>query len=225
MVVLATFRLLRHKARLRSAIFEAHAGAALALVAWAVISGNIPSQYPLRLLYPAIILGSVPVASWLAVRTRSFRLIPAPVLLALILGVGGLAYALAIDPGYDKSSKEAADQLTQLYRGGHLGPDDHLLIDNFLPDAQRLYIYVNRFDTVHLNDMGSMCPYDLIACAPGKKPVWAGDVRVVVAWKANREHLHWLFSRGWTVVGESESWLIFYDGGQALPLGSCAAAT
>ncbi len=218
-VGIALWRFLRGVVKIEEICWEAHAAASLLLVLWSFITGNVPSQYPIRLLYPAIMFAAIPVAGIIGSNVTGARLRLVGLAMGGILLISGMGYALSLEPGCHVPGYRAGLAINSMYTEGTLGSDDHVLVDKQLPESYSVVVYSNRSDLVHLNDTGSLCWLNLLECAPGRKPAWAEAVKAVVAWHDQRKR--YLLFLGWKPIARNDRWVTFFRPDGSPPLGAC----
>ncbi len=218
-VGIALWRFLRGVVKIADVYWEAHAAASLLLVLWSFLTDNVPSQYPLRLLYPAIMFAAIPVAGIIGSIMADARLRLVGLAMGGILLVSGMGYALSLEPGCHMPGYRAGLAINSMYTEGTLGPDDHVLVDKQLPQSYAVVVYSNRSDLVHLNDTGSLCRRNLLECAPGNKPAWTEEVKAVVAWHDQRKR--YLLSLGWKPIARNDRWVTFYRPDGSPSVGAC----
>ncbi len=217
--LITALKVISRRSRLVDYLWEVHLAAALAWLVWVLVSDNIPSQFPLRLLYPALIFGALPFASLVLSRLTPAAMPRVSLLLGGVIGLCGLAYALTAEPGYHEPSYRAASYTRALVEKGSLRGEDRVLVEKHLPQSTALVIYTNRPGMMHINNMGSDCPTDLFGCVVGQRPSWTEQVKLAVIWRDSKTG--YLTALGWRAIAQTETWTLFWRSAGARPLGSC----
>jgi hypothetical protein len=216
---LAICKLLSKRLRFSDLLWEIHAGAALLWIFWALATDNVPSQYPPRLIYPAIVFSSLPLAGAVIQRVKPAYAFRSIVYSAFFLGVFSSAYVLGLPAGYHQPSYAAASLVRSLYDRQILAPNDHVLVDHNLPQSTAVVVYANKSDLVHINTMGPSCPADLFKCAQPRRSKWSDKVRLAVIWDMSKAP--YLAKLGWFPVARTDTWTLFLRPSGAASLGTC----
>ena len=204
----------RRRLDVRDLVWEAHLVAALAVVAWAVISGNVPSQFTLRLLLLPVIFSAVPAARLLV--SFSPRTLRTSVLLAALLLAGTLALAAHREPGWDPDSHEAAEYVRDARDGGVLGPEDRVLVEMDNPWTSAVFVYANDPRRVHIDLTKESAWFE--SCDMNV-PRWASRTRLAVV--RSDPYLYRLDLLGWKQVLRTDTWVVYQRTDLSTPLGSC----
>ena len=205
---------LRRKSTLVDLLWEVHLVVAVLFVSWTLVTANVPSQYPIRLLYPVVVFASVPVARLLASAAR--RQVPAGALVGLVLAVAGLSYALTLPPGFDVPSHNAARHVREAYASGLLEEGDHVIVAMQAPETMSVVVHINRPSTIHA-DRGHSRSY--LSCREGNPPGWLESVRMAVVVEA--DHGSYLEELGWQRWRESPPWSLLVRPEGAPAPGAC----
>jgi hypothetical protein len=187
-LAIAATAALRRQRPLADLLWEAHLLAAVFFVGAVLVTGNVPSQLSLRLLFPLLALSSVPLARLLAARVASRgRLLAIGVGTAVALLAVGMASALALPVGVREENLRAGRYLRSAFTSGELGAEDHALVEHELPDAAAVLIYSEQPARVHIDRLGGSCPARLLGTRDLVCPVepWSADVRLALVRSAD----------------------------------------
>lgn len=189
-------------------VLELHAllfaGVAIAVVA----TGNVPSQYPLRLLYPPIAFGAMPLAAAVAPALPARGRALALAALGAAAAFGAAGYAAVSRPSeIPQEDLAAAAAIRGAFERGELGPDDHVLIEHELPSAAGLFVLSNRAERVHIDSLGDLCAPKMLTDHESVCPLpeWAPRVRLAVLRAGEPEEL-WAGRSGWRLVRTVGRW-------------------
>ncbi|NLN62083.1 MAG: hypothetical protein GX146_04325 [Myxococcales bacterium] len=216
-IALIVFRHRRHTARtaeLSGFFFAAFALFYIALAA----TDALPSQYPLRLLYPLFICLALPLASSLDALTTAHR--RALFALFAALSLSGVALSLARPAGVAPWNTAAAAWIQAQYQSGALPAEAHVLIGKHMPDNTAVFVFANQMSRVHLDAMGRACQVQFLSHAPPTCPLppWGDQVYVVLAWRGSAE-ARYISGLGWDMVFATGPWQAWRKPeGHALPL-------
>ncbi len=216
----ATLFAARRGAPLSGLLWEAHALLAVVLLAGLVISGEVPSQFPERMLLWIIAFSAVPVGRLAAglIGHGARRCVVVGACCGGLLLASGGAYALRLPLGIPRGDFEAGLLLRESFEKRHLTEDDHVVIEHALPESTALFVYSNRPVNVHIDALGTICPARLLSPVPSICPVptWASDVRLVLAREPGTVDA--LRSAGWSVRSRVGEWTFVVPGPGARPL-------
>lgn len=210
---------IRRSARPESLLWETHVVLAALVVAWALASRNVPSQFPIRLLHPLIVLGSVPVARLIERSVPAGRHVHAAALLALVLATSGLCFALTIEPGYDRTGHAAAAKVREAYERSILSPGDHVIVEASPPTSRAVVVYLNRPRTTHVDRTYETSYF---SCWTRPAPGWAPHVRMAVI--ERQEHAAYVESIGWKKWNVVNEFTLYIRPDRAAPLCGCPRA-
>jgi len=213
--------LARGRRILHGLVWEAHWLAAAAFVVLILARGDVPSQFPIRMVYPLVLLAAVPLARLVAERVTGSRL-----RLAIGAGVGaaliglGTFLARGLPPGVEDEHLRAAEHLGRMVAEGELGPDGHALIERWLPESAAVLVFSNETDRVHIDAVGGDCPARLLGPSPLMCPIepWSADVRVVLT--RGESGPFDLEELGWRLERRFGDWALFRKPPGATPLGT-----
>ena len=194
----------------------------VALLAWALAASNVPSQYPLRMLYPLTVLSAVPLARALDARLLGARAKIAMISVFGVLPLLGALYVSSVSEGYHASSRLAGRRLAELAETGRIAEGERVIVEKRLPEAYGVVVHSNRFETVRINDMGSWAPSDYLGCVPTGVPAEVGASRLSVVWSAPQSA--YLEALGWREAARDGPWTLFARPAGAPPLGTCPTA-
>lgn len=202
--------LVRGRKALGGLVWEAHSVAALGFVALVVARGDVPSQFPARMLYPLLLFAAVPVARLVVglVASTRLRLAVGAGAGLLLLGLG-LVQARRSPSGVEDEHLRAAEHIGRLVSDGELGSGGHALIERFLPDSAAVLVFANQPDRVHIDAVGGDCPARLLGPLPLICPVepWSPDVRAVLL--RSESIAVDVEERGWRAVRRFGGWTLY----------------
>ncbi|HUT78072.1 MAG TPA: hypothetical protein VM285_10320, partial [Polyangia bacterium] len=220
--LLAAVAALRRKAPFAGLVWETYALAALVLLAGFVAAGDVPSQYPERMLLWIIAFTAIPVgrlADRLLEHGSRLRLLAIAGCGGFLLAAGWV-HAMGLPLGIPRGDWEAGLALRESFARGHLAEDDHVVIEHLLPESTAPLVYSNHPRNVHIDALGTGCPMRLLAEFSSICPVpeWAPRVRLVLARQAGTVEA--LRSIGWVARARFGDWLFFFrpDGAPPLPV-------
>ena len=181
-------------------------------VAWLFASGNLPSQLPERMVYPALLM-SAPLVGSAWARWAAHRQ------LALVAGllVASTTYLVALPDAVPPAEGQLARLIDEAYAGGQLAPDRHVLVSGAYPEMTAVLIRSRHGSRVHLEGVGRRCPHQVLTCdSPCGAPAWRDAVSMVLvgAHKGQRA----MVARGWTPVTRVGPYQVFFRLGEAPPL-------
>lgn len=192
-------------------VLELHTVVAMALAGAVILTGNVPSQYPLRLLFPVIAFGALPLAEAAFAR---FAAHPR----AAVLAVAGAALSFAgaglavvsRAPGVPAEDLEVAAAIREGYSSGTLRDEEHVVIQRDLPSAAAVFVFANLDDRVHVDALGVRCPARLLTASPAlcPDPDWARRARVAVVRAGGFEELY-VARLGWTLGKTAGRWRLY----------------
>lgn len=200
-------------------LFEAHALAAILLVAILVVRADVPSQYPERMLLWVVAFCAIPVARLAdgpggGVRRRLLTY----ALAGGLLLAASLVYALGLPPGIPRGDLEAGLALRESFARGHLGDDDHVVIERLLPESTAPFVYANRPRNVHIDALGNLCPPRLLSPVPSICPVPEWAPRAKLALVLDPQLVAALEAIGWSPRDRIGDWTFVLRGPGARPL-------
>lgn len=199
-------------------LWEAHLLAAAVVVAIALGRGDVPSQYPSRMLMLIILYSAVPVGRRIAAALPGGRAPAVGALLGALLAAAGIAHAFSLPGRVSESAYAAGRYLDEMYESGRLGPREHVVIDHELPRSAAVLVYSGRVETVHIDALGDICSpkmicgYDSICPLPD----WIERARTAVVLRPySRAYLEWL---GWRAEARVGDWTVYRRPRGAKPL-------
>jgi hypothetical protein len=215
----------RRKAPLAEWLWEAHALVAAAVLIGLVSTGDVPSQYPERMLLWIVAFSAIPVGLLADRRLgggAGRRLFAGAALGGLLLALGA-GYALGLPLGVPAGDFEAGLALRRSFERGHLSGDDHVVIEHALPESTAPFVYSNRPGNVHIDALGTGCPSRLLSAVPTICPVpeWTPRARLVLA--RDPGTVDALLAAGWSVRDRIGDWTFVLRGPGARPLPLVAA--
>jgi hypothetical protein len=196
---------------LEDCVLEIHVAVAAVVTAAAIAAGDVPSQYPLRLFFPAIAFGALPLAQLvvpvLAARRRAASL---AVVGAALAFAGAGAAAIGRDPGVPREDLAAAAAIRDGYARGQLREDDHVIIEHDLPSAAGVFVFANLADRVHLDALGDECSPKLLTPHPSicPDPDWADGSRMAVVRPGGAAE-RYVAGLGWALAARIGGWHLF----------------
>lgn len=196
------WRVVRQGRSLSSSIWEAHGAMAMLVLILALVSGNLPSQYTIRVFHPLIVFSCIPMGHWLStghvsrvrLRRRSFAL-------GIVLIVGSILYIDNLEAGHDQEAQRVAGHVEDARLRGALDEKDHILVDMLPPRTMSVVVYLNRWDVTHVD---STHHQSYFSCWRTPAPVWMKDVRAAVVRK--ERSVNSLRDRGWEVLVREGGW-------------------
>jgi hypothetical protein len=201
---------LRRSRGVAGLVWEIHLAAALSMIAAFVATGNVPSQYTLRMLYPVVLFGALPVARTLAGWTGRARLVPGVVLGAVLAGAS-IPYLLVLEPGHDRVAAAVAEEVDAAYERGTLSRADHVLVEMDPPRTMSVVVHIDRPGRVHVDDGGRESLFSGGRCTP-----WLHRVRLAAVLES--AHLAALERRGWRRLARVDGWTLMLRPRSSPPL-------
>jgi hypothetical protein len=192
-------------------VFEIHVVASAFIAAAAIATDNAPSQYPLRVLFPTIAFGALPLAetvlAGLAARRRAAGL--AIVGAALSFAAAGTAVA-GQAPGVPAEDLAAAAEIRAGFARGDLRDGDHVVVQHDLPSAAAVFVFANLPDRVHIDALGDTCAPQMLTALTSicPDPEWVRRVRVAVV-RAGWSDERYVRSLGWAPAGRAGAWRLY----------------
>ncbi|MFO8070471.1 MAG: hypothetical protein R6V85_01235 [Polyangia bacterium] len=199
-------------------LWEAHLLAAAVVVAIVLGRGDVPSQYPSRVLMPVILYSAVPVGRRIAAALPGARAPAVGALLGALLATAGIAHVFSLPGRVSESAYAAGRYLDEMYESGRLDPREHVVIDHDLPQSAAVLVYSGRVETVHVDALGDICSPKMICAYDSNCPLpeWIGSVRTAVVRKPySRAYLEWL---EWRVEAQLGDWTVYRRPRGAKPL-------
>jgi hypothetical protein len=224
-VLVAAVGAYRRHTPLSWSIWEIYALAALVLLAVFAVLGDIPSQYPERMLLWVIAFAAIPAGRlagrWLERGSRP-RLLAAVGCGGFLLAAGWV-YALELPLGIPRGDWEAGLLLRESFACGRLADADHVVIERLLPESTAPFVYANRPRNVHIDALGAGCPPRLLGGVEPFCPLpdWTPAVRLVLVREAATVEA--LRAAGWSVRDRVGDWTFVLRGPGARPLPLVAA--
>lgn len=198
----AALAVLRGQKRLTVSV--ALLGMAVAFAVWVFATGNLPSQLPERMMYPALLL-SAPLVGAAWVHWAPYRLLG----LATGLLTASAIYLVSLPDAVPPSERQLARLIDEAYAGGQLTPSQHVLVSGSYPEMTALVVNTGYSDRVHLEGVGQRCPHHVLTCdSPCGAPLWREDVAMVLV--GNREGQRTMAARGWTSVTRVGPYQVFF---------------
>lgn len=194
------------------------------LAAWAAIgtllalaTGNLPSQGPLRLAYPLIVLGAIPFAARVEAALAPRTSAKLAMGLAAAMGLSGVAATAFAPSAISGDVRSAVTSLQEAIASGALRADEHVLVEGPFPESTAVVVLSAASGRVHLDGAGR-CGVPLLRCEPVDPacapPSWRDEVGgAVVADVASAARLRAL---GWRAA-PSRGWTLFFREGAPLP--------
>jgi len=181
-------------------------------VVWLFASGNLPSQLPERMVYPALLLSAPLVgaawAPWAPHRQLA---------LAAGLLVASAAYLVGLPDAVPPAERQLARLIDEAYAGGQLQADQHVLISGSYPEITAVLVTANHGGRVHLEGIGRTCPNQVLTCdSPCGAPAWRDAVSLVLVGAGTGQRA--LAGRGWTPVTRVGTYQVLFRQGTAPPL-------
>ena len=193
------------------AILELHAILFAGIAAAAVASGNVPSQYPLRILYPVIAFGALPLGCAAAAVLEGHGRALGVALLGAGVAFAGAGFSIAtLSSGIPAEDLAAAAAIRSALDRGQLGADGQVVIEHELPSAACLFVFANDAARVHIDALGDTCsPKVLTEFKPFcPMPPWTGDVRLAVVREGTLSE-RFVAVRRWALVRQIGGWRFY----------------
>lgn len=190
-------------------IWILHVGVALVIVVAVAASGNVPSQFPVRILFPVIVLGAVPVMQAIgAIESRVPRLVANAGVLC-VLGVG-IFSLLTVEPGVEEGNLRAAGELRALFERGEIKRGAHVIVEYDLPDSAAMVVLSGHPEFVHVDNMGGGgCPPKMLLGMETicEFPKWAPRTTAAMV-RPDGGGMRYLLSIGWKIECVNEQWAL-----------------
>ncbi len=199
--------------------WEAHLVVAIAFLTFAIFTRNVGSQYPIRVFFPVVVLASVPVARLVTGAVPARSRMRAGALVAGLLAVSGLAYAIALPAGHHRTEEEVARRVLSVYDAAVLSPGDHVLVDPVPPQSMSIWVYMNRPKTTHVDRRTEASYMD---CNISDPPGWLPSTRLCVVRIESRAAL--LESMGWLKYDVVPPYSLYVRPPGAPAVGTCVTA-
>jgi hypothetical protein len=208
------------RGELKGCALEIHAAVAAVVAAVAIAVGDVPSQYPLRLFFPAIAFGALPLAQAIVPALAGRPRTTALVLVGAALAFAG-AGAAVVDraPGVPQEDLAAAAAIREGYASGELRRDDHVVVEHDLPSAAGVFVFANLADRVHIDALSEKCAPKLLTPHTSicPDPEWAGRSRMAVV-RAGGDEERYVVGLGWALSASSGSWRVYVRSADGLAL-------
>jgi hypothetical protein len=199
------------RGRWSTCLLEIHAVAFACGVVAVVATGNVPSQYPARILYPVVAFGALPlaqaVATALAGKVRA--LVAVGFAAAMIFGVSGLAIERR-GSAIPAEDLEAAGAIRAALGSKEIGADEQVVIEHELPSAACLFVFANDAARVHIDALGDTCSPKVLTPLQSYCPMppWTRRVGLAVV-RAGEDEEWYLMGRQWTLVRAVGRWRFY----------------
>jgi len=191
-------------------------GAMLAMswlfVIWVFATGNLPSQLPERMMYPALLLSAPLIGAAWAQWSPGRQLGVVTMLL-----LSSAAYLISLPNAVPSAERQLARLVGEAYAGGQLAGDEHVVVSGSYPEMTAVLITSGQSDRVHLEDVGRRCPHRVLECdSPCGPPAWRDAIALVlVSGEAVRRDMA---GRGWSRVTRVGTYEVFFRHEGAPPL-------
>jgi hypothetical protein len=192
-------------------VFEIHVAASVAVAVAVIATDSVPSQYPLRILYPMLAFGALPLAQALLAGLAARPRIALIAAIGAVLSFAGAGAAVAgRASGVPAEDLAVAATVRQSFARGTLRAGEHVVVQHDLPSAAGVFVFANLEDRVHIDALGSTCPPRLLTAHRSicPDPDWARSARMAVV-RAGGAEERYVIGIGWALGGRAGEWRMY----------------